>query len=52
MMTQLDERERNSDAALQSTDKELNLKQQALEMHKRKVTVACTCIRHVHVHEN
>ena len=36
MISQLDERERNSEATLQSVDKELTLKQQAIELHKRK----------------
>ena len=37
LVCQLEERERNMDATLQSTDKEASLKQQVLELHKKKV---------------
>jgi len=36
LVCQLEERERNMDATLQSTDKEASLKQQVLELHKKK----------------
>ena len=36
LIGQLEERERNSEAAVQTMDKELTLKQQAIEMHKHK----------------
>ena len=39
LVCQLEERERNSEAVLQSSDKEATLKQQALELHKKKVRV-------------
>ena len=41
LVCQLEERERNSEAVLQSSDKEATLKQQALELHKKKVGVVC-----------
>ena len=41
LVCQLEERERNSEAVLQSSDKEATLKQQALELHKKKVRVVC-----------
>ena len=37
LVCQLEERERNSEAVLQSLDKEATLKQQVLELHKKKV---------------
>ena len=36
MIGQLEERERNSEVTIQTMDKELTLKQQAVEMHKTK----------------
>ena len=36
MINHLEERERNSEVTIQTMDKELTLKQQAIEMHKNK----------------
>ena len=36
LIGQLEERERNSEVTVQTMDKELTLKQQAVEMHKTK----------------
>ena len=46
LVCQLEERERNSEAVLQSSDKEATLKQQVLELHKKKVRVGggCGCV--------
>ena len=46
LVCQLEERERNMDATLQSTNKEASLKQQVLELHKKKVWEG-VCVGHV-----
>ena len=55
LVQKLEDRDKNSDAAVAAAEKELSLKQQMFEMHKKKVhtsvimftsctCVACTCI--------
>ncbi len=48
LVQKLEDRDKNSEAAVNATEKELNLKLQMFEMHKKKVhNVIETCM-HVH----
>ena len=39
MVQKLEDRDKNSEAAIAATEKELNLRQQWFELHKKKVRV-------------
>ena len=39
LVQKLEDREKNSEAAIASSEKEVSLKQQAMEIHKKKVFI-------------
>ena len=43
LVQKLEDRDKNSEAAVSATEKELSLKLQMFEMHKKKVGKPCVC---------